>query len=84
MRATRETVTNRSAAPYVDCPRCGASITPRARWLTIKHCPRCLARARIAVRLFRSPLAATELYDTGSAPLADGRRGAERAGSGSR
>jgi len=35
------------------CPRCGLSIRPRARWLAVEHCPRCLARARLPVRLNR-------------------------------
>jgi len=38
----------------LSCPRCGLTITPRARWLAIEHCPRCLARARLPVRLIPS------------------------------
>jgi hypothetical protein len=38
-----------------NCPRCGLSITPRVRWLAIEHCPRCMARAHLPVRLISSP-----------------------------
>ncbi len=37
------------------CSRCGLSITPRARWLAIEHCPRCMARAHLPVRLISTP-----------------------------
>ena len=37
------------------CSRCGLSITPRARWLAIEHCPRCMARAHLPVRLISHP-----------------------------
>jgi DoxX-like family len=63
------------------CPRCGLTIEPRARWLTIEHCPRCLARARIPVRMFSSPLSSAELYADGSAPRPEkggGRSGRAR------
>ena len=33
------------------CPRCGLSIRPRVPWLTVEHCPRCIAYARIPVRM---------------------------------
>jgi hypothetical protein len=36
------------------CPRCGLSIRPRAPWLTVEHCPRCIAYARIPVRMSTS------------------------------
>jgi hypothetical protein len=36
--------------------------------LTIEHCPRCLARARIPVRMFSSSLSAAELYADGFGP----------------
>jgi hypothetical protein len=51
----------------LSCPRCGLGIKPRARWLEIEHCPRCMARSRIAVRLFSSALPAAELDPDGSA-----------------
>jgi hypothetical protein len=37
------------------CPRCGLSIRPRLRWLTVEHCPRCIAYARIPVRMSTVP-----------------------------
>jgi predicted RNA-binding Zn-ribbon protein involved in translation (DUF1610 family) len=39
------------AALELKCPRCGLSITLRARWLAVEHCPRCVGRARILVSL---------------------------------
>ena len=35
----------------LSCPRCDLAITPKASWLAIEHCPRCLARSRVAVPL---------------------------------
>jgi hypothetical protein len=37
------------------CPRCWLSISPRVDWLTAEHCPRCMARLRIAVRMVTVP-----------------------------
>lgn len=34
---------------YLACTRCGLTIRLRAPYPTIKHCPRCIARARIAL-----------------------------------
>lgn len=53
---------------YLNCPRCGLTITPKAAWLTVEHCPRCLARGRVVVSLFASTLAARELYAAGAGP----------------
>ena len=64
---------SRRAAPFLNCPRCGLSIRPKARWMTVEHCPRCLARARVAVEMIPSPLPASELYHEGGAPQADKR-----------
>lgn len=58
------------AVSFLNCPRCGLSIRPKASWLTIEHCPRCIARARIPIKLFSSPLPTTELYREGFAPNA--------------
>lgn len=33
------------------CPRCGLRVKPRMPILAIEYCPRCIVRARIAVRL---------------------------------
>ncbi len=35
----------------VECPRCGWSATPRAVWLWIEHCPRCIAQAHRAIKV---------------------------------
>jgi len=53
---------------YLHCPRCGLGIRPRVSWLAIEHCPRCVARARIAVRLVSSPLPAPQHYQDESPP----------------
>jgi hypothetical protein len=58
---------------HLNCPRCGLTITPRMAWLTIEHCPRCMARAGRAVPLFCSPLPASQLYAAGAAPDGDPR-----------
>lgn len=50
----------------LSCPRCGLSITPRTSWLTVEHCPRCIARSRIPVRLIGSAQPAGLLDATGS------------------
>lgn len=47
---------------YLHCPRCRLAINSRAHYLTLTNCPRCLARAAIAVPLFSSPLNALELH----------------------
>jgi hypothetical protein len=57
-----------SDAPYLNCPRCGLSITLKTHWLAIKHCPRCLGRHRTLVEMFRSPLPADALYANTSLP----------------
>jgi hypothetical protein len=50
------------------CPRCGLTIKPRLASLAVEHCPRCVARSRVAVRLFASTLPARELYAGGTEP----------------
>jgi len=42
----------RHGAP-VACPRCGLRLTQRVPSLAVQYCPRCLARARLAVQLNR-------------------------------
>jgi hypothetical protein len=56
---------------YLNCPRCWLSIISKPDRPTIEHCPRCMARSRIAVRLFASTLSSDELYAARSAPEAD-------------
>jgi hypothetical protein len=57
---------------FLKCPRCGLSIRPRASWLTIEHCPRCIARDRVPVKLVSFPLSASERYGQGFGPNARG------------
>jgi hypothetical protein len=56
---------------FLNCPRCGLTITLRAPWLAIRFCPRCLAQSRSVVELFSSPLPAEALNAEGSAPRTD-------------
>ena len=69
---SRDGAHRRGGGLYLNCPRCGLSIVPRAEWLRVEHCPRCLARARTVVELFVSPLPTQELYRHGLAPDAEG------------
>jgi hypothetical protein len=64
----RDPASKAQSSVFLNCPRCGLSIKPRARGLAIEHCPRCLARARVPVTLFSSPLPTAELYSDGTAP----------------
>lgn len=61
------------SSSFLNCPRCGLSIGPKASSLTVEHCPRCFARARISVNLFSSALPAAELYPEGAVPSAEPR-----------
>jgi uncharacterized C2H2 Zn-finger protein len=49
-RLGNETVTSR-----LRCPRCELTLAPQAPWLTVEHCPRCIARARTLVCLIAGP-----------------------------
>jgi hypothetical protein len=53
--------------PAVRCPRCKLLIAPRVPTLSPRHCPRCLARGRIAVELEILPSRCS-----GEGPLPDG------------
>ena len=68
MSSIEDQLASPRAAPFSNCPRCGLSIRPKARWMAVEHCPRCVARARVAVKMFSSPLPAAELYEEGHAP----------------
>jgi hypothetical protein len=65
------------ASSFLNCPRCGLSIQPKVSWMTVEYCPRfeycprCMARARIPVKLFSSTLPAAQLYPEGSMPTAE-------------
>ena len=52
--ATRATA--RALSSQLDCPRCGLTIEPRAPWLAIRYCPRCLARSHRIVELSQSAI----------------------------
>ncbi len=60
----------RAATFFLNCPRCGLSVEVRSRWMAIRHCPRCLGRARTLVELFSSSLPAEALYAEGLRPRA--------------
>jgi hypothetical protein len=62
-------------ASYLHCPRCRLTITPKADWMAMRHCPRCIARAHIAVELFSSPRTAQALYADNPTPEREGREG---------
>jgi hypothetical protein len=70
-RPTRESAFDGGGTIHLICPRCGLTITPKASWLTIEHCPRCIARDRLAVSLFASTLPTAKLYAAEAAPGAD-------------
>src|SRR5947209_20312566 len=65
---TREPAFDGAGTLHLNCPRCGLTITPKADWLTIEHCPRCIARSGLPVRLFASTLPTDELYAAEAAP----------------
>lgn len=48
----------RSGGSQLDCPRCGLTIEPRAPWLAIRYCPRCLARSHRIIELSQSAASA--------------------------
>lgn len=58
-RPSRTVVGSREPVDLL-CPRCGWAITLKTRWLTIRHCPRCVAHGRVTVQLVRSATAEPE------------------------
>ena len=44
----------RALSSQLECRRCGLTIEPRAPWLAIRYCPRCLARSHRIVELSQS------------------------------
>jgi hypothetical protein len=60
----------RLAVSYLNCPRCGLTIKLRTSWLTIRHCPRCVARSRTVIELFGSALPADPVYTANARPHA--------------
>jgi hypothetical protein len=47
------------------------TITPKADWLTVEHCPRCVARRGVLVTLFVSSLPVAALYAEDARPDLD-------------
>jgi hypothetical protein len=70
-RPNNATGSNRGGPIYLNCPRCGLTIRPKAGWLTVEHCPRCAARTRGLVSMFASTLPASELYASADRPDPD-------------
>jgi len=66
------------AVTHLHCPRCGLTITPKADWLVVDYCPRCLARRHVVMRMFGSTLTADELYAPNSRAGRDRTDRAER------
>ena len=58
----------RPALPFLNCPRCGLSISLRSRSPANAHCPRCLGRNGTIVELFSSRLPAAALDADNSLP----------------
>lgn len=54
---------------YLHCPRCRLAIARKVAWLGMTHCPRCVARDRVAVQLFSSTLPPDKLYAERRQPL---------------
>ena len=79
MTATSDHAVNGHQAPLLNCPRCGLSIRPKASWLWLEYCPRCMGRAHVPVRLFSSPLRSGARPPAGAAPeRTDPEPGADR------
>src|ERR1700759_2290875 len=72
--AKREGVT----ITYLHCPHCGLTITPKADWLRLEHCPRCIARRGALVTLFSSSLPVEALYHEDARPEHRRRRPADQ------
>ena len=52
------------------CPRCDLTLVARLPLLAPRHCPRCLARRRVAVKLDASGcVSATEISASVAAPV---------------
>lgn len=72
---------------FLRCPRCSLTIVPKPNWLTVEHCPRCIARTRRLVHMVVCRL--TEGDDERSAagiqptPVSGGREAAMSAEAGS-
>lgn len=65
---------SRTGVLHLDCPRCGLTITPRARWLVVEHCPRCIAHAGTAVKMSLSVFGTPQRYTAHWSPRAEALR----------
>lgn len=63
-RLSRPAVGSREPV-HLTCPRCGWGITLKTRWLAVRHCPRCVARRHVTVRLSGSQAASSGDSATG-------------------
>ncbi len=61
----------RSGVLHLDCPRCGLTLKPRARWLVVEHC---IARTGTAVKLSLSVFPAPQRYTAHWSPRAEALR----------
>ena len=57
----------------LSCGDCGYSIVPRAAFLRVAHCPRCLAKRRVAVPLRESAEPVRRTAFGRSRPAQDGQ-----------
>lgn len=73
-----------SASPegvlYLNCPQCGLTLMPKARWLAIEHCPRCIARRSSAIKMLRTtspidPLSGGPWFSVGGQAVPGARAG---------
>ncbi len=64
-------VESRSAgAVFLNCPRCGLSVRRRFESLMLEHCPRCIGRAGISVRMFVTERPAIQWHrDRSASPI---------------
>jgi hypothetical protein len=69
--STSPQVNASARSEHLNCPRCGLSVAVRPYRAAIRHCPRCVARARVVVELFSSTLPVDVPYDEDSLPRAD-------------
>ena len=70
--------------PYLSCPDCGLTLLPKADWLAVEHCPRCIARRRTRVSMSASatPAGAREAATAGSSRGSAGGEARRLSGSG--
>lgn len=60
IRGCEQMTSDPAGSGHLRCPRCGLTITPRALWLRVEHCPRRLAKQRVTVALLATTLPSGE------------------------